>query len=61
MSRAGRSEDGRTGDEWGGRSELRVEKQMERAQNETGAKGGCVEEEGAGGKELVLKKRTSTK
>ena len=45
------SKDGRTGDELGGKSELRVEKRLERAQEETGGRGSRAEKEGAGGRE----------
>ena len=48
LPRAGRSEEGGTGDELGGRSESRAEKRLERAQEETGGRGGCDEKEGAG-------------
>ena len=45
----GRSEDGGTRDELGGRSESRVEKRLERAQYKTGGKEGSPKEEGADG------------
>ena len=51
---AGRLEDSGTGNELGGKLESR-------AQNETRSKGGCAEEEGAGGWEYLLGCRISDK
>ena len=51
LPRGGKSEGDGTGEKWEGRSESRMEKRWERAQEETGGRGGFTREEGAGGRE----------